>query len=62
MFKIFTLTLFSRLYLRISILLTCGKHLHDRIILLRGNLWSHKTSLTPPFCIEAPVQSQESVQ
>jgi hypothetical protein len=60
--EIFTLTLFSRLSLRISILLTCGKHLHDHIILLRGDLWSHKTSLTPPCCIEVPVQSQESVQ
>jgi hypothetical protein len=28
-FKIITFYLFARLYVRISILLTCGKHLHD---------------------------------
>jgi hypothetical protein len=36
MFKIITLltvTLFSRLYVRIGILLACGNNLHDRIIL-----------------------------
>jgi hypothetical protein len=38
----------------------CGKHLHDRIIALRGKIWTDETSLTPPFIIEVPVPSQES--
>jgi hypothetical protein len=25
---------------------TCGKHIHDGIILPRGEVWAHKTSLT----------------
>jgi hypothetical protein len=25
-----------------------------------GNVWAHKTSLTPPFSIEVPVSNQES--
>ena len=29
----------------ISIILACGKHLHDHIISLGGEVWSHKTSL-----------------
>jgi hypothetical protein len=32
-----------------------GKHLHDRIISLRGEVWAHKTSLTPPLFIEVSV-------
>ena len=39
MFKIiafFMITLFVRLQVRIGILLTCGKHLYDSIILQRG--------------------------
>jgi hypothetical protein len=34
--------------------------LHDRIIALRGKIWTDETSLTPPFIIEVPVPSQES--
>ena len=37
--------LIYRLYVRVGIFLTCGKHLHDRIISLRGKVWAHKTSL-----------------
>jgi hypothetical protein len=33
-------------------LLTCGTHLHDRIISLREVEWVHKTSLAPPLFIE----------
>ena len=44
----------------VSILLTCGKHLHDRIKSLRGKSWAHKTSLTPRLFIEACEPSQES--
>jgi hypothetical protein len=32
-----------------------GKHLHDRIISLRGEVWAHKTSLTPPLFVEVSV-------
>ena len=34
--------------------------IHDRVISLRGELWAHKTSLTPPLFIEVSVPSQES--
>ena len=44
----------------VNILLTSGKHLHDRIISLSGEVWAHKTSLTPPLFIGVPVASQES--
>jgi len=54
----FIITLFARLYVRIDILLTSGK-LHDRTIPIRGEVLTHKTSLTPPHCIEIPVASQE---
>jgi hypothetical protein len=40
--------------------ITCGAHLHDHIIELRGEAWAHKTSLTPPVSIRVPVPSQES--
>jgi len=32
----FIITLFARFYVRVGILLTCGKHLHDGITSLRG--------------------------
>jgi hypothetical protein len=35
---------------KVSILLTCGIHCHDRIISLR-DVFAHKTSLTRRFCI-----------
>jgi len=63
MFKIIAfliITLFARLYVVVVILLTCVKHLQDRIISLRGDVWVHKTSLTPPFVLEVPVPRQES--
>ena len=62
MFKIiafFIMTLFARLYVRVDILLTCGKHVHDGIISLRGEVWAHTTSLIQPLLIEVPVPSQE---
>jgi hypothetical protein len=40
---------FTRLHLKVDILLPCGKYLHDRIISLRGELWANKTSLNPPI-------------
>jgi hypothetical protein len=39
-----------------------GKHLHDRIISLIVDVWTHKTSFTPPLFIEMPVPIWESVQ
>jgi hypothetical protein len=39
----FIITLFDRLYVRVGILLTCGKHVHDRIISQRGEVWVHKS-------------------
>jgi hypothetical protein len=44
--------------LRIGGLLACGKHLHDRIISLREDVWDHKISLTLPLFIEVPVPIQ----
>ena len=55
----FIITLFVRLYVRVGILLTCGKHLHDRIISLRGEVWSHKASLVPLFFYEVSFPSQK---
>jgi len=63
MFKIvafFIIMLFTWLYVLVVILLTCGKHLHARIISLIGEVWAHKISLSPPFFIDVPVPSQES--
>ena len=48
------------LYVRVGILLPCGKHLFDRIISLRGEVWAHNTSLTPPLLFKVPVPSQDS--
>jgi len=40
----FIITLFARLYMRVGILPTCGKHLHGCIISLRGEAWANITS------------------
>jgi hypothetical protein len=37
----------------------CGKHLDDRIISLRVEVWDHKSSLTPPLSIDVSMPSQE---
>ena len=38
------------LCLRVGILLMCGKHSHNRLISLRGEIWAKKACLTtPPF-------------
>jgi len=55
-----TRTLFALLFVRVGILLTCAKHLHDRIFALRGEVWVHKTSLKLPLFIEVLMLSQES--
>ena len=41
-------------------LLTCGKNLHEHITSLRGEVWAHTTSLTPPLYIEVAAPNQES--
>ena len=45
--------------MRVGILLTCGKHLHDRIFSLKGEVGTHKTSLAPLF-IEVPSPNKKS--
>ena len=52
--------LFSRLYVKLGILIKCGNHLHNRIISLRGEVFERKTSLAPSFLIDVPVPSQEN--
>jgi len=42
------------------VLLTCGKHVHDRIISLRGQVWVDKTILSLQLFIEVPVPSHGS--
>ena len=64
MFKIttfFIIALFTLLYVKVDMLLTCGiLLLHDDIISLRGEVWDNEISLTPPLVIVIPVPSQES--
>ena len=50
--------LITMLYLRVGILLIYGKHLHDHTISLRGEVWSNKTSKTPPLFTEVAEPSQ----
>ena len=39
----------TKLYVRVDILLTRGKDLHDPIMPLRQNAWTHKTRLILPI-------------
>ena len=55
LFPFENITIFNLSVLR-HFLLTCGKHLQDTIISLRG---VHETSLTLPLYIEVPVLTQE---
>jgi hypothetical protein len=41
-------------------LVTCGKHLYDRIISLIGEVLTFKTNLTLPLSIDVSVPSKES--
>jgi hypothetical protein len=45
----------------VRILLTGGKHLHDRIISIRGEIWLHETSLTPPCYFEMSIPSKKVI-
>jgi hypothetical protein len=47
-------------YMRLVI--TCGQHLHHRIISIRVEVWANKIILTPLLFIEVFVPSQESEQ
>ena len=49
-------------FYRVGILLTCEKHLYGCIISTRGEIWSHKTSLTLSLFIEFLVPNQQSEQ
>ena len=63
MFKIraiFITTQFTRIYVRVGILLTRGKHLHDLIVLVMGEVLVHSTSLIPTYFIEVPVAIKEN--
>jgi len=42
----------------VGILLTCGKHLDDLIVLVMGEDLAHSTSLIPTYFIEVPVAIQ----
>jgi len=44
---------FARLYMMVSILVVCGKHLYDHIISLIGEIRTHETSKTVPLFISA---------
>ena len=55
----FIVTLFAWLYMSVVILLTCGKHLHDCIISLRGEVWAHKTRLTLHFIVKRLNQARK---
>ena len=62
MFKIisfFIIALFAQLYVRVGIILTCGKHLHDRITAVRWEVCTHKTGLTPPFSLRCMKQARK---
>jgi hypothetical protein len=52
--------LFVMLYVRVCILLACGKLLYDRIISLRGEIFDRKTNLTWPLLNKVTVSIKES--
>jgi hypothetical protein len=57
---LFIITLFSLLYVKVGILLTYWKHLHDRITSLSREVCGCKTSIALPLFIEVSVLSLES--
>jgi hypothetical protein len=57
--SVMSILLLHMFYVRVGILLTCGKHLHACIISLKKEVWVHKTSLTLPLFMEVPVPIQE---
>jgi len=56
-----TRTLFTLLFVRVGILLTCGKYLHDRISFhLKGRFGPIQLAYSRTLCIEVSMLSQES--
>jgi hypothetical protein len=54
------LMLFTWLYVRVYLVVTCEKNMQDRIIPLRAEVWSHKTvTHRASLLIEVPMSSQE---
>jgi hypothetical protein len=51
-------TLLTQLCVKVGILLTRAKHLHDRITSIRRDIWTNKTNLTTPLIIVVYVPSQ----
>ena len=49
-----------QLYVRVVIVLTCGKHLPQTHDIIKTGDVGHKTSLTLPLFIEVSLTSQES--
>jgi hypothetical protein len=43
--------MFVPLYVRVCILLTCGKHLRDHIISLRGEVCAHRANFSLPLLL-----------
>ena len=56
---IFITTRFTQIYARDGILFTCGKHLHNLIALVNGEVLAHITTLIPTYFIEVPVAIEE---
>jgi hypothetical protein len=48
----------TRQYVRVGILLICGKYFDDLIVSLIGDVRAHKTNLTQPFLITVHVPRQ----
>ena len=55
----FIIKLFTHLYVKVSILLTCRKRLHDNIISLKRKVWAHKASLTCHFLLKCQYQTRK---
>jgi hypothetical protein len=64
LFKLFGFECTDECYSRIALctltFISTFLYLHDHIISLRGDVWVHKTSVTPPLFSEVPVSSPES--
>ena len=60
-YSVLHITFLARLYMwGVTILLTYGMHLHDRIISPKGEVRVHRMKLTPPLFIEVSLPGQES--
>jgi hypothetical protein len=57
--RLFRITLFPRLFVRVDISPARGNHLHDRITTLKWEVLVQCTSLPPANCIVVPIPCQE---